>query len=415
MQALAQRRNTLDAAIAELIPTSPYAATVPALRCFRGIDTLSAAGVCADIGTFARFKHPKLLSGFLGIVPSEYTSDEHRRQGAITKPGPAHARRLLVEAAQHCVDMATLQARASELIAEVTGAEAGLVTAGAAAGLLLGTAACVTGLDFKACTSIFDQEGRFNPSYDESQRTGADAEVIVMAIGIRPNTTAFQGEVELNRNGTVKAGAETLQTSLPYVFAGGDAVTGQSMIVKSVGQGKRAAFYIDRYLRDLDLDAKFDERLPMIDRDEIVARAQEEMIGIAQDDGGAERFQVAMQHALDGALGPDRHEDRRVDLAAIRQAGHLAAEARDVQFEPRSNRLLLRRFHQFLDADEKLHGFHAINDAMVVAEGYVHHGANFNLAFDRHSPALDLVKPQNAHLRRIQDRCAEQRTVDTTI
>tara|TARA_B100001123_G_scaffold411682_1_gene508137 strand:- start:2005 stop:3207 length:1203 start_codon:yes stop_codon:yes gene_type:complete len=51
------------------------------------------------------------------------------------------------EASQHCVDMAVLQGRASEIIAEITGAESGLVTSGAAAGLLLGTAACVTGLD----------------------------------------------------------------------------------------------------------------------------------------------------------------------------------------------------------------------------------------------------------------------------
>lgn len=101
VQALGQRRTTLDAAIAELAHTSPYAATIPRLRCFRGIDTLSAAGLCAEIGDFARFAHPRLLAGFLGIVPSEYTSDTTRRQGAITKAGPPHARRLLVEAAHH--------------------------------------------------------------------------------------------------------------------------------------------------------------------------------------------------------------------------------------------------------------------------------------------------------------------------
>jgi transposase len=99
--ALVQRRGTLDTAIAELVADSPYAATVPVLRCFRGIDTLSAAGLCAEIGDFSRFAHPRLLSGFLGIVPSEHTSDDKRRQGAITKAGPAHARRLLVEAAHH--------------------------------------------------------------------------------------------------------------------------------------------------------------------------------------------------------------------------------------------------------------------------------------------------------------------------
>jgi len=101
VEALMQRRGTLDAAIAELVGDSPYAATVPVLRCFRGIDTLSAAGLCAEVGDFARFAHPGLLAGFLGIVPSEYTSDDKRRQGAITKAGPAHARRLLVEAAHH--------------------------------------------------------------------------------------------------------------------------------------------------------------------------------------------------------------------------------------------------------------------------------------------------------------------------
>jgi D-glucosaminate-6-phosphate ammonia-lyase len=59
----------------------------------------------------------------------------------------ASVARAMVEASEACVDMAELQARASEIIAEVTGAEAGYVTSGAAAGLLLGTAACVTGLD----------------------------------------------------------------------------------------------------------------------------------------------------------------------------------------------------------------------------------------------------------------------------
>ena len=55
----------------------------------------------AEIGDFARFTHPRLLAGFLGITPSEYTSDDTRRQGAITTAGPSHARRLLVEAAHH--------------------------------------------------------------------------------------------------------------------------------------------------------------------------------------------------------------------------------------------------------------------------------------------------------------------------
>jgi D-glucosaminate-6-phosphate ammonia-lyase len=60
---------------------------------------------------------------------------------------PIEAAQAMYEASQSCVDMLELQARASRIIAKITGAEAGLVTAGACAGLLLGTAACVTGLD----------------------------------------------------------------------------------------------------------------------------------------------------------------------------------------------------------------------------------------------------------------------------
>jgi transposase len=100
VEMLLARRAALLAALEQAIPDSRHAPTIARLRCFRGIDTLSAAGLCAEIGDWHRFR-PKPLSGFLGIVPSEHTSDTKRRQGTITKAGPVHARRLLVEAAHH--------------------------------------------------------------------------------------------------------------------------------------------------------------------------------------------------------------------------------------------------------------------------------------------------------------------------
>lgn len=102
LEQLLQRRSTLDEAIARLAPQSPYASTIARLRCFRGIDTLTAAGLCVEIGDFARFRSPRLLFGYLGLVPSEWSSGQERRQGSITKAGPTHARRLLIEAAHHC-------------------------------------------------------------------------------------------------------------------------------------------------------------------------------------------------------------------------------------------------------------------------------------------------------------------------
>jgi transposase len=101
IDALVVRRATLEAAIAQLIPDSPWAESVARLRCLRGIDTLSAVGLCAEVGDFARFARAGRLMHYLGLVPSESSSGEQRRQGQITKTGSRHARRLLVEAAWH--------------------------------------------------------------------------------------------------------------------------------------------------------------------------------------------------------------------------------------------------------------------------------------------------------------------------
>ena len=101
VELISGRRSSLIETLERAIPASRHAPVIARLRCFRGIDTLSAAGLCAEVGEFARFPRPTLLFGFLGIVPSERSSDQKRHQGAITKAGPGHARRLLVEAAHH--------------------------------------------------------------------------------------------------------------------------------------------------------------------------------------------------------------------------------------------------------------------------------------------------------------------------
>jgi transposase len=98
---LLARRDRIEAELGQLASDSPWKATIGRLRCLRGIDTLSALGLCAEIGQFDRFGHPDQLAAYLGIVPSENTTGERRRQGAITKAGSTHARRLLVEAAYH--------------------------------------------------------------------------------------------------------------------------------------------------------------------------------------------------------------------------------------------------------------------------------------------------------------------------
>ena len=99
--ALLARRDALDREISVVVEASPWAQTISRLRCFRGVDTLTAAGVQAEIGDWTRFAHPKQLGAYLGIVPSEHSTGGRYVRGSITKAGSGHARRLLVEAAWH--------------------------------------------------------------------------------------------------------------------------------------------------------------------------------------------------------------------------------------------------------------------------------------------------------------------------
>jgi transposase len=101
IDALIIRRDSVEATIAELVPGSPWAAEIARLRCLRGVDTLTAVGLCAEIGDFHRFERPTQLMSYLGLVPCEHSTGEKRRQGQITRSGSQHARRLLIEAAWH--------------------------------------------------------------------------------------------------------------------------------------------------------------------------------------------------------------------------------------------------------------------------------------------------------------------------
>jgi len=94
------RRDALDAAIGEIACEPPFAEVVGRLVCLRGVSTLTALALTVELGDWQRFR-PQSLGPFLGLTPSEDSTGERRRLGAITKTGNTHARRLLVEAAWH--------------------------------------------------------------------------------------------------------------------------------------------------------------------------------------------------------------------------------------------------------------------------------------------------------------------------
>jgi transposase len=92
------RRDALDEAIAALAAEPPFAEVVARLCCLRGVATLTALALTVELGDWTRFR-AQSLGPFLGLTPSEDSSGERRRLGAITKTGNTHVRRLLVEAA----------------------------------------------------------------------------------------------------------------------------------------------------------------------------------------------------------------------------------------------------------------------------------------------------------------------------
>jgi transposase len=101
LDAIDSQLATLDSRLEEIARDDRWAGPVNALRGFRGIATLTALGLIAEIGDFARFSHPRELASWLGITPAEYSSGESQHRGHITKTGNRHARRLLIEAAWH--------------------------------------------------------------------------------------------------------------------------------------------------------------------------------------------------------------------------------------------------------------------------------------------------------------------------
>lgn len=99
VHAAVERVERLDAALREKAQNWRWLPVVKALMTLRSIDFLSAITIVAELGDIRRFPHPQELMGYLGLVPSEYSSGSTRRQGSLTKTGNRHVRRILIEAA----------------------------------------------------------------------------------------------------------------------------------------------------------------------------------------------------------------------------------------------------------------------------------------------------------------------------
>jgi len=115
---------------------------------------------------------------------------------------------------------------------------------------VLGRDGKVTGLETLKTMHVFDANGRFSPAFYENSESVIECDTVILAIGQAPNLDFLKPEdgVKVSPRGLIVADRETLMTSAPGVFAGGDCVFGPRLIIDSVGDGKRIAIAIDEHL-----------------------------------------------------------------------------------------------------------------------------------------------------------------------
>lgn len=149
-----------------------------------------------------------------------------------------------------CLENRVEMPAALEEIEEAEG-EGIVIHAGFGPKRILGKDGHVTGLETLKTKSVFDENRRFNPSFFDNSESVLDCDTIIMAIGqaARLDFITTDDGVEISPRGFIAVNPETLMTTAPGVFAGGDCVFGPRLIIDSVADGKRAAVGIDEFLR----------------------------------------------------------------------------------------------------------------------------------------------------------------------
>jgi NADH-quinone oxidoreductase subunit F len=120
----------------------------------------------------------------------------------------------------------------------------------AAPGQVISQNGTIKGLEcLRMCLGEFDRSGRRRPEPVEDSQFRLDVDLVISAIGQSPDTTSLLNSLglELNRDGTIKVDKDG-RTTVPYIFAGGDAVTGPATVIWAIAAGERAAVAIDQYL-----------------------------------------------------------------------------------------------------------------------------------------------------------------------
>ena len=216
------------------------------------VVVIGGGNVAIDVARSAMREQQKLAhDGEGGGLPDELTSSEH---DVAMKEFMDVSRQALRMGARE-VHLVCLESR-EEMPASEEEIEEGLVEGirihpSLGPKQFVGKSGKVTGLEVIRCTSVFDAQHRFSPTFAAGTESVIPCDTVILAIGQASNLSFLSPSdgIEATRQGTLKIDSETLMTTAPGVFAAGDIAFGPRLIISAVADGKKAAEQIDKYLR----------------------------------------------------------------------------------------------------------------------------------------------------------------------
>jgi NADPH-dependent glutamate synthase beta subunit-like oxidoreductase/NAD-dependent dihydropyrimidine dehydrogenase PreA subunit len=160
----------------------------------------------------------------------------------------------------------------------------------------------VTGVEFMKCLSVFDENKRFRPAYDETETRILQADNVLVSVGqaMEWGGLLAESKAELNPNGTIKADPVTYQTGEPDLFAGGDALAGPKFAIDAIAMGKEGAISIHRFVQP--------------GQSLVLGRTQRAYRALDKENlelGGYDHIPRQKAGHADGAAGRDSFRDRR--------------------------------------------------------------------------------------------------------
>ncbi|MEO8626033.1 MAG: FAD-dependent oxidoreductase, partial [Candidatus Limnocylindrales bacterium] len=219
------------------------------------------------------------------------------------------------------------------------------------------------------CTEMrlgtIDASGRRSVTPVPGSDTTISADVIIAAIGMTPDTTMFGDRMAVLANGRLDANRSSCQTAIAHVFAAGDGVNGPTDITRAVGEGRKAAHQIDAWLNGRQF-SDWDDRLPVVDKQAVLARQKTYAMSAATGDGMELIADPADFHEIEAPLTMEearRASGRCIDCAVCAECnecvehcpveGCIDLRARDETLEVKVGAVVVSTGFKLFPADLK--------------------------------------------------------------